>query len=98
MSFKSVQKKIEGQGHSAASAGAILASATRNASTAAKKKNPKLKRVKGGNTTLSTGSMKGSALAHDHNINLAADQKFDSGAQARENLAMKADFCGHDCM
>lgn len=47
MSFKAVQKKIEGQGHSAASAGAILASATRNASPAAKKANPKLNRVKG---------------------------------------------------
>ena len=47
MSFKSVQKKIAGQGHSMASAGAILASASRNASPAAKRKNPKLNRVKG---------------------------------------------------
>ena len=76
MSFKSVQKKIEGQGHSAASAGAILASATRNASAAAKKKNPKLKRVKGGATTLSTSSMKGAALANDHKQNLAAKCAF----------------------
>jgi hypothetical protein len=47
MSFKSVQKKIAGQGHSMASAGAILANASRHASAAAKRKNPKLNRVKG---------------------------------------------------
>ena len=47
MSFKSVQKKIAGQGHSMASAGAILANASRHASAAAKRKNPKLRRVKG---------------------------------------------------
>lgn len=47
MSFKSVQAKIAKQdGVSKKSAGAILASATRKASPAAKKKNPKLKRVK----------------------------------------------------
>lgn len=47
MSFKSVQNKIakkDGVGKKAA--GAILANATRNASAAAKRKNPKLKRVK----------------------------------------------------
>ncbi len=47
MSFKSVQKKIAGQGHSMASAGAILANASRHASPAAKRANPKLSRVKG---------------------------------------------------
>lgn len=47
MSFKNVQKKIEGEGYSKKSAGAILASKTRSASAAAKKKNPKLNRVKG---------------------------------------------------
>lgn len=47
MSFKSVQKKIEKKdGVSKKSAGAILASASRNASAKAKKANPKLKRVK----------------------------------------------------
>lgn len=47
MSFKSVQKKIEKKGgYSKAAAGAILANASRKASTAAKKKNPKLKKVK----------------------------------------------------
>lgn len=47
MSFKSVQAKIAKQeGVSKKSAGAILANATRKASPAAKKKNPKLKRVK----------------------------------------------------
>jgi hypothetical protein len=47
MSFKSVQAKIAKQdGVSKKSAGAILASATRKASPVAKKKNPKLKKVK----------------------------------------------------
>ena len=47
MSFKSVQSKIAAkEGVSKKSAGAILASATRKASPAAKRKNPKLKRVK----------------------------------------------------
>jgi hypothetical protein len=45
--FKAVQAKIaKKQGVSKESAGAILASATRGASAAAKKKNPKLKKVK----------------------------------------------------
>ena len=47
MSFKKVQKKIEKEGYSKKAAGAILAKKTRNASPAAKKKNPKLDRVKG---------------------------------------------------
>lgn len=48
MSFKSVQSKIaKSEGVSKKAAGAILANATRNASPAAKAKNPKLKRVKG---------------------------------------------------
>lgn len=48
MSFKSVQKKIaKKQGVSMKSAGAILASSSRNASAEAKRKNPKLKKVKG---------------------------------------------------
>lgn len=44
--FKSVQKKIQGEGYSKKAAGAILASATRNASPKAKAANPKLKKVK----------------------------------------------------
>ncbi len=44
--FKAVQKKIEGEGYSKESAGAILASASRNASAKAKKANPRLNRVK----------------------------------------------------
>ncbi len=44
--FKTVQKKIEGEGYSKKAAGAILASSTRNASAKAKKRNPKLKKVK----------------------------------------------------
>lgn len=46
--FKAVQKKIaKQQGVSMKSAGAILASSSRNASAAAKKKNPRLKKVRG---------------------------------------------------
>jgi hypothetical protein len=48
MSFKKVQAKIaKKSGVSKKAAGAILASASRNASAKAKKKNPKLKKVKG---------------------------------------------------
>ena len=47
MSFKDVQKKIaQKQGVSMKAAGAILADSSRNASAKAKKKNPKLKKVK----------------------------------------------------
>lgn len=46
-SFASVQKKIEGEGYSKKSAGAILAKKTREASPAAKKANPNLKKVRG---------------------------------------------------
>lgn len=45
--FKAVQKKIEREGYSEKSAGAILASKTRGASAGAKRANPNLKRVKG---------------------------------------------------
>lgn len=48
MSFKKVQSKIaKKEGISKKAAGAILANASRKASPAAKKKNPKLKKVKG---------------------------------------------------
>jgi hypothetical protein len=46
--FKAVQEKIaKKQGVSKKRAGAILAASTRKASPAAKKANPRLKRVKG---------------------------------------------------
>jgi hypothetical protein len=45
--FKSVQKKVQAEGYSKESAGAIVASAARNASSKAKKSNPKLSKVKG---------------------------------------------------
>lgn len=45
--FKAVQSKIAGEGYGKKAAGAILAKATRNASKKAKKKNPRLKKVKG---------------------------------------------------
>lgn len=44
--FKAVKSKIESEGYSPKVAGAILASKTRNASAAAKEKNPALKKVK----------------------------------------------------
>ena len=44
--FKSVQASIEKEGYSKKSAGAILASHSRNASAKAKRANPRLKRVK----------------------------------------------------
>lgn len=45
--FKSVQNKIaRSQGVSKKAAGAILAASSRNASAAAKRKNPALKKVK----------------------------------------------------
>jgi hypothetical protein len=45
--FKAVQSKIaKKEGVSSKAAGAILAKSTRNASPAAKAKNPRLKRVK----------------------------------------------------
>jgi len=48
MSFKAVQKKMAAkQGVPMKKAGAMLASATRKASPAAKAKNPNLKKVKG---------------------------------------------------
>jgi len=43
--FKAVQKKIASEGYSMKSAGAILANASRHASSEAKKKNPHLKKV-----------------------------------------------------
>lgn len=43
--FESVQKKIEKEGYSKKSAGAILGNASREASAKAKKSNPKLKKV-----------------------------------------------------
>ena len=46
--FKSIQKSIEQEGYSKKSAGAILASRSRAASPAAKKRNPNLNKVKGG--------------------------------------------------
>lgn len=65
MSFKSVQAKIAKKGgYSKASAGAILANASRHASKAAKKANPKLKKVLGGNTLISANSMKGQSMGN----------------------------------
>lgn len=45
--FDKVRSKVEKEGYSKKAAGAIVASASRNASKAAKKSNPKLKKVKG---------------------------------------------------
>lgn len=43
--FAAAEKKVQGEGYSKKSAGAIIASASRGASSAAKAKNPMLKRV-----------------------------------------------------
>jgi hypothetical protein len=52
MGFKKAQAQIAGkEGIPMANAGAILASAARNASPAAKKANPNLKKVKMGKAT-----------------------------------------------
>lgn len=49
MGFKAAQSQIaKKEGISKERAGAILAASSRNASAAAKKANPRLKRVKGG--------------------------------------------------
>lgn len=45
--FKAVQSKIMKEGYSKEQAGAILANASRNASAAAKRRNPRLNKVKG---------------------------------------------------
>lgn len=45
--FEGAEKKAESEGYTKKQAGAIIASAARNASPAAKKRNPKLKKVKG---------------------------------------------------
>jgi len=47
LGFKAVQHLIQHEGYSLHTAGAILASKTREASAAAKKKNPRLKNVHG---------------------------------------------------
>lgn len=45
--FKAVQRSIMKEGYSKRAAGAILAKKTRGASASAKRKNPRLKKVKG---------------------------------------------------
>lgn len=45
--FKKAAKKVQSEGYSKKASGAIIAAASRNASSAAKKKNPRLKKVKG---------------------------------------------------
>lgn len=45
--FKKVSKSIQAEGYSKEAANRILASKTRSASKSAKKKNPRLKNVKG---------------------------------------------------
>lgn len=47
MGFKAAQASVEKEGYSKKVAGEIIASKARNASPAAKKKNPNLKKVKG---------------------------------------------------
>lgn len=78
--FKSVQSKIaKQQGVSKERAGAILAASSRGASHAAKKSNPRLKRVKGGSTSIPVTSMKGKAISQDRKDNLAIKRSFACG-------------------
>lgn len=58
--FKAVQKKIEAEGYSKKSAGAILASKSRHASAKAKKANPRLNKVRGHEDKEFIKRMKGS--------------------------------------
>lgn len=56
--FKAVQKSIASrQGIPMENAGAILANSSRSASPAAKRKNPRLNRVKGSNRSQAAGRM-----------------------------------------
>lgn len=55
--FAAVKSKIQGEGYSPKVAGAILASKTRKASAKAKKKNPRLNKVKGSAKAKSFGGM-----------------------------------------
>ena len=80
--FASVQKSIQKEGYSKEAAGAILASASRNASPEAKKANPRLARVKG--DTPGTGDnerpesrkeMKQEAMMEKRNGNKEAEAK-----------------------
>jgi hypothetical protein len=83
MSFKSVQKKIAGQGHSMESAGAILANASRRASPAAKRANPKLNRVKG-------KMHAGGVIQEDGKYEMQAGEKvIPAKADAKPNAAMR---------
>jgi hypothetical protein len=66
--FAAVQKKIEGEGYSKKSAGAILAHASRSASKGAKKKNPHLARVHGAThvSDMHHGTHKGMHVSDRH--------------------------------
>lgn len=108
--FKSVQNSIaKKEGVSKERAGAILAASSRGASKAAKKANPRLKRVHGGSQLISTTSMKGQALTQARPSNMATKNSFTNGSDAKpagcpnqdkslsesrsHNLAAKKDFC-----
>lgn len=86
--FSAVQNKIsKKEGISKDRAGAILAASSRGASKGAKKANPRLKRVKGGNSI--AGPMKAKGLTEGPRHNLAAKEHFTSGAQKNANLMEK---------
>lgn len=86
--FQNVANKIsKKEGISKDRAGAILAASSRGASKGAKKANPRLKRVKGGNSV--AGPMKAKGLTEGPKHNLAAKEHFTSGAQKNANLMEK---------
>lgn len=86
--FAAVQGKIAAkEGVSKERAGAMLAASTRRASAGARKSNPHLKHVKGGNSV--AGPMKAKGLVEGPKHNLAAKEHFTSGGQKSANLTEK---------
>ena len=92
--FAAVQSKIsKSEGVSKDRAGAILAASSRGASKKAKKANPRLHRVKGGNSI--AGPMKSAALTGSRSHNLAAKDFFvksQANKSASINLNQDADL------
>ena len=79
MSFKAVEKSIsKKEGIPMKNAGAILANSSRNASPAAKKKNPKLKKVKGSSKAKSDKMRNFSFISHPSDKESSDEMNFQS--------------------
>jgi hypothetical protein len=86
--FQNVAEGIaKKQGVSKERASAMLAAGTRRASAKAKKANPRLHRVKGGNDW--AGPMKSAGLVEGRKHNLSAKEHFTEGGQNSANLSDK---------